>query len=930
MNFKQLLVSALCFLFLSSFSACGDQSKSLFTDLQLLAPFLSEAESRALSDSDPDVFHALAEHLGSDRLIQISSEFLGLVFADSAIATENRKALLSFYQRVTSTLADFNYCPEFQAELDFFMGLEPAEAQRIIQTAQEQEEVFASPDYTPGERLERMIEIHDELVASGYALAVSESWENRGTLATRVGQPELAREMYTSRLAHARQWKLRTSRCGALASLIMQGFLEGNTDSTGVLLERGLALARESRLGAQTGRLLALTGYLEFSLGHYSSAVRFFEDGIAACRNYGSPAKGLAYLGTLMRMYAVMESWALVDQISLRAEILMTEAQETESSEFSTNLQFIRLEEIKARSLMARGQVDEAHAAYDFLWDQILTQPFEEASFFANFWIMGLLDHHRPELAADALSRAEPYARDAGIRHMLVRLPFWKARTCFQQGRIDSAVVHLDRFAAEGLGLVQWTPDLQIPYFALRVRLLAETDPQSAAETLTKGLVALGARLTDNDAGAGAFLDLSRARGLRWASHDLFGSDPGVGYGLELMWRRYLGVMGEQTEKTSAPFTSSDPSIVAEARLITARAMDRLDRSKAVHLLFQVREPWVVRWTVGNGTVKRDTLSNSVSDLRKSVGVALRAMSTDPGDPDAVIEPRLTALLGELAHQLLPDFLLDSHSQEKPSLLFISGESFLSQIPFAPLNVGREQEYVPLAARVDLSWVRNPDVPPVPVPGEVGLLIASPNIDPVLTRRYRSLGSLAGAGPEIAAVQNIYPGELLTGPNATKNAVTSSWSKASLIYFLGHVIHNPEVPFLTTIPLTPPNGPHLPNEAALDIANIRTADLSRCRLAVLSGCGSGAPFADGVITAPSLGDAFLDAGAGAALLTFWRIRDENPLFQPEEVVQLWKEEGLSLPEALSEVRRDALNGPNGIRHPFGWGAWSLKVGGLSD
>ena len=147
-----------------------------------------------------------------------------------------------------------------------------------------------------------------------------------------------------------------------------------------------------------------------------------------------------------------------------------------------------------------------------------------------------------------------------------------------------------------------------------------------------------------------------------------------------------------------------------------------------------------------------------------------------------------------------------------------------------------------------------------------------------------------------------------------------------MIYFLGHVIHNPEVPFLTTIPLTPPNGPHLSTESALDIADIRSADLTKCRLAVLSGCGSGAPFADGVITAPSLGDAFLDAGASASMQTFWQIRDESPVFRPEEAVRLWKEEGLSLPEAVSAVRRDAMAGPHGIRHPFGWGAWSLKTG----
>lgn len=912
-------------------AGCGGRSEETAGLPTGRASFLSAAESAALADPDTTVFAALADQLGADRLIQISGDFLQAVFGDSTLTATDRKALLPAYRQVTTALECQYECPEFDACRRHFLELDPAQARTALDLARRQREVLASTELDATERLEHLAEIQTGLEAVGYYLGVAAGLGFQATVATRAGRPDLTRVRLTEWLAYAREHELRTDQCSALASLIMQGFAEGNTDSTGVLLDRGLRLARASRLAEQTGRLLVLTGYRDFSLGHYSSAVRLFEESVAACRNYGSPAKGLSYLGMLMRMYAVMESWTLVDQVAQRAELLLIEAQETGSSELSTSLQTVRQGEIRARSLMARGHVEEADAAYGELWDQVVMQPFEEASFVANYWIMGLLDHQRPDLAAAALDRAEPYAREAGIRHMLVRLPFWKARNDFQHGRLDSAMVELDRFAAEGLTLVQWTPDLQIPYRALRVRLLAATgaDDETVSTALAEGLVALTDRLEDNDAGAGAFLDLSRARGLRWAAHDILGADPVTGYGLELMWRRYLDVMGGYHER---PF-SAETKVATEARSTAERTAAQIATLDAVHLLYQVREPYVVRWIVGeNGsaTVRRDTLQAPFGELRGLVGGALQSLSTDPGDPDTPIDEKLAADLGRLAELLLPSSLLAEDPENLPHLLLVSGESFLSQIPFAPLNVAGDGRYVPLASRVELSWVRNPAETGNAVPGDSGLIVADPHIDSALVRRYRTLGPLPGAGPEATAVAEVYPSRLLEGAAATKTAVSKAWSDASMIYFIGHVIHNPEVPFLTTIPLTPPDGPHLPIDAALDIADVRSADLHRCRLVVLSGCGSGAPFADGVITAPSLGDAFLDAGAGAALQTFWRIRDERPFFRPEEVVRLWKRDGLTLPAAVAHVQRRAMDGPRGVRHPFGWGAWTLKAGPLSD
>lgn len=925
-----LLFALLLALFLPPTTGCSDKNPSPDSDaenpLRVVAPFLSASEASLLSETDPAAYAERLDRVSTDRLIRLSDGFLHAVFADSAATDSLRAELLPPYRRVVDALAELRECPEFRTELDYFLGLELQRARQVLALSDELDEVFGAGERPLPDRLARLAELQDLLSEAGYERGVSQAWSQRGALATRTGRPDQTRELFTQWLEYARAHDLRVERCNALASLIMQGFAEGNTDSVGVYLDRGLELANESRLAAQTSRLLALTGYRDFTLGHYSAAVRSFERAVDVCRNYGDPAQGLSHLSTLMRMYAAMESWTLVDQVAERADILMAEAEQVQGESSANSLLSVRFDEIQARALMARGRVEEADAAYNELWERILPQPYEEASFLAHFWIMGLLDHDRPDLAATALARAEPYAEQAGIRHMQVRIPFWKARTFYQLGEIDSATVQLDRFAAEGLKMVQWSRDLQIPYYALRCRLSAATDRDSARVVLAEGMQALAQRLAENDAGAGAFLDLSRARGLRWAAHDEFGADPATGYGLELMWREYMGIMGHAA--TGSP--AGDEDVPTRAGRIARDAQRRLGELDATHLLYQVREPWVVRWTVDERTVRRDTLAVSSKRMRELVGRLYLELSTDPGDQEAPVGPELAADLETLAQWLLPPELFDPARRRDIGLLLVSGESFLSQIPFAPLDVAAGADYEPLAASLDLGWVRNPAGPASARALGEGLLIANPEIDPMLVRRYRNLAQLVGAGPEILACRELCPGRELSGRDATKQAVTEAWSSASIIYFLGHVIHNPEVPFLTTIPLTPPAGPHLPIEAALDISDVRSADLGACRLAVLSGCGSGAPFADGVITAPSLGDAFLDAGCGASLQTFWRIRDEEAVFRPEEVVRRWEVDGMSLPRAVSAERRAAMQGPTGMRHPFGWGAWTLKLESLAD
>ena len=96
-------------------------------------------------------------------------------------------------------------------------------------------------------------------------------------------------------------------------------------------------------------------------------------------------------------------------------------------------------------------------------------------------------------------------------------------------------------------------------------------------------------------------------------------------------------------------------------------------------------------------------------------------------------------------------------------------------------------------------------------------------------------------------------------------------------------------------------------------------------LVVLSGCSSGAPYLTARRAAACLGDAFLDAGAGAVVQTFWDVGD----VQARELMTAFVgalSQNPSKIRTLNNVRRAALMGPRGVRHPFSWAAFSIQLG----
>ena len=211
-----------------------------------------------------------------------------------------------------------------------------------------------------------------------------------------------------------------------------------------------------------------------------------------------------------------------------------------------------------------------------------------------------------------------------------------------------------------------------------------------------------------------------------------------------------------------------------------------------------------------------------------------------------------------------------------------------------------------------------------------GVILANAKPSTGLLKRYPFQPVLEEVMAEGESAASLYPdARFLAGESASKSHLLSIWENASFIYMAAHMLRDPQVPYLMLIPLAAPGESSVvPDAAYLDVTDIRAADFSRCHTVILSGCSSGAPYQDARISGPSLGDAFLDSGAGEVVHTFWDVPDSETRRFMTAYMRAWRGPGYSSIHALCNVRREAFLSSKHARHPFGWASYSIKVGRL--
>ncbi len=252
-----------------------------------------------------------------------------------------------------------------------------------------------------------------------------------------------------------------------------------------------------------------------------------------------------------------------------------------------------------------------------------------------------------PALAAarEALS----YAAEVPLEDWSVRYRLHEARALLACGDTAAAAASLAVFDSAAVGRDAWVDDLQPVACVVRAGLVGG-HADSAATVLAAGLAEMVRGLGTGDASARAYLDLTRADGLRLALHDAVARDARTGYGLELLWRRLPVWLGDPR---AAP-PRDGAQLVMRARELAQAAESRLRAEGATHCLYARRGDRVVRWTASSRGVVRDTLAVRGGLLTAQVAGVLTLLADDPDDPEAVASPELAARLRDLAEDLLP------------------------------------------------------------------------------------------------------------------------------------------------------------------------------------------------------------------------------------------------------------------------------------
>jgi CHAT domain-containing protein len=216
------------------------------------------------------------------------------------------------------------------------------------------------------------------------------------------------------------------------------------------------------------------------------------------------------------------------------------------------------------------------------------------------------------------------------------------------------------------------------------------------------------------------------------------------------------------------------------------------------------------------------------------------------------------------------------------------------------------------------------------VSDEPGIIIVSSDLRMSSRSRYPFGGRLRHVQSEGLAVASLdRDAVILEGPNATKREILEKWENASYLYFATHIIRDPEIPYLVLIPVATPERDSSPESNYLDFSDIRSADFSTCGLVVLSGCSSGVPSVATRIIGPSLGDAFLDAGAAVVITTFWDVKDEDARRLMTAYTEELNKSGYSHIEALCAARRRLFTEARHSSESFSWASYAIHSGGFN-
>ncbi len=918
----------------------SEQSRAL---LQGLPPDLA----RFLSLEDDSSRTAHAREIGIIALTSYSNLlYAELLDIPPDIYDRDAPMITDYLFRVTRVIASEYDYPYALDELEYIHSLPQVTIKEIYYLRDREKKIYWNDDSDYAGKISQIEEIIERMEQLGDWAHVNIARMHISSLYSNMGDVSRSVPMLREAIRGFEENGQDIMLCQALG--VLGSYYEdiSEIDSMINCYESALRMSMHHRHPTQVARIST------FYAGHYIRKGRFglghelLHEAIERCRDYKGGTLEARYICRAMEFYADLECWDLVADLLDRINVIQRlYSDNSDLYYYRTDLYMRRADEIRARFEMTRGEVERAESIFERIVTAQVSEfhPVDQTKIY-YYWAKGLADNHQLQRAEDICSEGIEYAKRSKIRDWEARLILLEARVEYERGDMQATESRLKRFSILAAGFEDALYEEMISRDGLMGRVrLSSGDVEGAFANLISGLDRLVDHVAASDASAHSYLLFEKFEDLKGLLHDLVAYSPSLGYGVELYWRQFYRNLGAAYRQPHhEPPSAAGPGsgfaavslqrsedILNGVRTLSEQVLARITERDAIHCSYTVRGDEVWRWVVSSGRIRRETLDITVDDLRKTISETLELMTALSEDDYLSVPSELTEKLRMLAQIMLPEDLLEPSDEAIKARLYITAGGFLSLVPFETFNVGERGEYEPLLQERNVVYLRHTDIASAMGGCDRGVIVV--NTEPTATMRNKRLfaehlSEIIGEGDIMAeADENAVK---LVGREVTKSNLLGMWSNASYIYFATHIFRDSEVPYLVHIPLAEPEKEAGISMKYLDATDIHAADFSRCRLVVLSGCSSGAPYCEELAAGPALGDVFLDSGVDAVIHTNWNVEDESAKKLMGSFIRFWCDREMSPADALCEVRRDAMRGDGGIKHPFAWASYSIKVGFL--
>jgi tetratricopeptide (TPR) repeat protein len=701
----------------------------------------------------------------------------------------------------------------------------------------------------------------------------------------------------------------------------------GRVDTAQAVAREATTIASESCIPNQAGRVESILAVYYSRIGRLSLASEYFEEAYAAARRCRVGYFELRYLLSKLFFYARLGCWELVGREIPRIQVILAEMV---SSSWHDGSEAFRVNawRLMANYHLERGEIARADSLFAAAAELARAEPrnYMYAAVLL-VWSREFVRHGEVERGLELALRGLDYVRDEHIARHEPRFLRILVQGELARGRREAAESWFHELSAVNDSAD--APDGRITDLLLRMGLCeAAGDRRGAREALTVAVSHHLRDLTSWGPGVASYLKLDRRDELRAALHRHFVTTPEDGLAVELAWRAQLRrwMVANRWQTAVAPGEGLQ-SLLDCGHDAVRDLIAWCSTRAAVALVYGHLDARLLRWTVAGGAVRCDTLAVPVPDIRGDVEAVLPRLRTLPARETPFPPADLYRQLAELSRRLLPDACW----RDDGGPLLIAPAASLQHLPFAACNLDTTGGYLPLARRWRVANLRSlrcePDTQRATGPA---CIVGAPTLDERIRRRYPGLNPIPHALSEARrAAASFASCRLLVGDDATKPALVTAWEGAPVVYFASHLFRDPDLPYRSFIPLAPSPGQADPAFTYLGFHDVLAADLRGCELVVLSNCSSGVGHQGDVAVAPSLADAFIDAGASGVIHTHWPVDDSSAETIMRRFVENWQGTDLdSAWSALDACRREFMQQEGRYRHPALWAGYALTLGRL--